>query len=120
MKLFIALLIASVTINSAALAYHRGPVRPGYPPPHYHDHDDDGLALFATTTALLLLTTTHEDTYHRHSLMLEAAPLAADFLTTGTGLENPALVAAMLAVRENEPALSMDELALRVIEEANK
>ena len=117
MKLMSLFLAVSV-LASAAMASHR-PVRPGYPPPHHHDHDGD-IALFASTTALLLLTTTHEGAHHRHSLMVEAAPLAADFLSTGVGLENPALVAAMLSVRETEPSLSNDELALRVIEEANK
>lgn len=116
MKFLLTLLTVSV-FAGAALANHEY-VRPGYPPPHHHDHDDD-IALFATTTALLLITTSHEDAHHRYSLMVEAAPLAADYLTTGVGLENPALVAAMMIVKGGE-SVSNDELALRVIEEANQ
>ncbi len=116
MKLLSLFLAVSIFAGSA-MASHR-PVRPGYPPPHRHD--DGVVVLFATTSALLLLSISHEGANHRNSLMVEAAPLAADYLSTGVGLKNPALVAAMLAVREVNSSLSNDELALGVIEEANQ
>ncbi len=115
MKL-LSLFVAVSIFAGSAMASHRH-VRPGYPPPH---HSEGDIVLFASTTAMLMLTTTHEGAHHRHSLMVEAAPLAADYLSTGVGLDNPALVAAMLAVREVNPSLSNDELALGVIEEANQ
>lgn len=115
-SLVASLLVASLT-SATAFADHY--VRPGYPPPRHHDHDGD-IALFATTTAAFLITLSHADAHHYHSLMVEAAPLAADYLSTGQGLENQALVAAMILVQNGDKSISNDELALRVIEEANK
>lgn len=119
MKL-LSLFLAIGIFAGSAMAHHH-PVRPGHPPPHHRDHDrSDDLAFLATLTGFTAITLSLQSAHHRHSLMVEAAPLAADYLSTGTGLENQALVAAMLVIRETESSLSNDELALRVIEEANQ
>lgn len=72
-------------------------------------------------TKISVEATTGEDVYN-HALFIEAAPLAANFLVTGTGLENPALVQAMhiLYMQNQGHVNSAQELALRVIEEANR
>lgn len=116
MKFLLSLVAVSVFATSA-LANHDY-ARPGHRPSH-HNHDGD-IALLVTTTAAFLITLSHADAHHYHSLMVEASPLAADYLATGRGLENQALVAAMVLVQNGDKSISNDELALRVIEEANK
>ncbi|MEK6772874.1 MAG: hypothetical protein AABY64_02940 [Bdellovibrionota bacterium] len=120
MKFLLTLITASV-FASAALA-HPGHGGHGRPPGGCHNcHNDGGdILLLASTTALFLLTLSHASAPHRYALMVEASPLAANYLTSGQGLDNATLVAAMLNIKEGNPSLSNDELALSVIEEANK
>lgn len=55
----------------------------------------------------------------RHSFMVEVSPAAAQYLSTGQGLDNPALVRAMYLVSEEDNNQNLQESALRIIEEAN-
>ncbi len=117
MKKFFLTIVATSVFAGAALAH------PGHGGGHggggcYNCNNNDGLLL--TLTGLFLLTVSQASEQHRYALMVEASPLAANYLTSGQGLDNPALVAAMLNVKEGNPSLSNDELALRVIEEGNK
>ncbi len=110
MKFLLSLLAVSAIATSASARHGHG-----------HGHGNDGdIALLATTTAAFLVTLSHADSHAYHSLMVEAAPLAGEYLSTGKGLENQALVAAMIVVQNGDKSIANDELALRVIEEANK
>ena len=78
-------------------------------------------ALITTApTSCLSYTTKSLVEDKKHSLFIEASPLEANFLVTGEGLSNPALIYAMQLVSEENPSITPEELALRVIEEANK
>ncbi len=55
----------------------------------------------------------------RHSFMVEVSPAAAQYLSTGQGLDNHALVRAMYLVSEEDNNQNLQESALRIIEEAN-
>ena len=57
----------------------------------------------------------------KKALFVEAAPAANNYLVTGQGLNNPALVYAMVLAKESDTDLaSAEELALRIIESANR
>ncbi len=74
--------------------------------------------IFASTVSSCF-SSSRTDNESRLSLFVEASPLAANFLTTGEGLDNPALVYAMYLVSQGSGERA-EELALKVIEEANK
>lgn len=58
---------------------------------------------------------------NKKALFVEVAPAANNYLITGKGLDNPALVYAMMLAKENEVELvTAEELALRIIENANR
>lgn len=70
-------------------------------------------------TSCLSYTTKSIVENKRRSLMIEAAPLAIHYLTTGQNLNSPALNYAMYLVAQKAPKASPEELSLRIIEEAN-
>ncbi len=57
---------------------------------------------------------------NKKALFIEVAPAANNYLATGKGLDNPALVYAMMLAKEGDAdSASAEELALRIIENAN-
>lgn len=70
-------------------------------------------------SAISVKELTNKNSQTRYSFMVETSPLAANFLDTGKGLENPALALAMYLVGGEDQSNDFKELALRIIEEAN-
>ncbi len=70
-------------------------------------------------TSCLSYTTRNIVESKRKSLMVEAAPLAIHYLLNGEDLNSPALDYAMNLLARENPKVSREDLALRIIEEAN-